>query len=271
MFTAGSGSPCHDAWLYRSRPMLNKLYVGFSKEIEVPKGGCLILDDEAWEIPKARVFDVGKHCFNPLKEIDYRGACDVVALFDAVFDRGDTTLTKDTGLDFISDELEGGPGSLADLISPPDKKATTGHIWAYSKVRRMLRSPVLKRVLCNPTNFSFNPRSVIVARVSRKELGEFDALVLGLFLMAHFKGQLVVPDFGFYGRDAHVSLLREGRLIAGVNVLGELPPKLRQNGLLVKDKIASGATHEDAETLAAYAGHARATNAFNEFVQGAMA
>jgi hypothetical protein len=89
--------------------------------------------------------------------------------------------------------------------------------------------------------------------------------------MSHFKGQIVVPDFGFYGRDAHVGLIREERLIAGVNTLGELPPTLRRNILLIKDKTASGATLEDAETLAAYAKLARGTNGFNEFVQDAIA
>jgi hypothetical protein len=84
--------------------------------------------------------------------------------------------------------------------------------------------------------------------------GLFNALVLGLFLMAHFKGQVVVPDFGFYGREGHVSLIRENRLIAGVNSLAELSPKLRQAVLLIKDKEAAGATYEDAETLARYAG-----------------
>src|SRR3984885_6215180 len=102
----------------------------------------------------------------------------------------------------------------------------------------LLMSPVRKRVLCNPTNFSFNPRSVILAKLNRAELGDFDALVLGLFLMAHFKGQIVVPDFGFYGREAHISLIRENRLIARVNSLAELPPKLRQSVLLE----AAGAT-----------------------------
>jgi hypothetical protein len=125
--------------------------------------------------------------------------------------------------------------------------------------------------LCNPTNFPFKRGTVVLARINRAELGEFDALVLGLFLMSHFKGQVVVPDFGFYGREGHVSLIREGRLIAGVNTLGELPPLLRRTALLIKDKVAAGTTLEDAETLAAYARHQRATNAFNDFVQEAMA
>jgi hypothetical protein len=42
--------------------------------------------------------------------------------------------------------------------------------------------------------------------MNRAELCDFDALVLGLFLMSHFKGPVVVPDFGFYGRDAPVRL-----------------------------------------------------------------
>ena len=49
--------------------------------------------------------------------------------------------------------------------------------------------------------------------------------------MSHFKGQLVVPDLGFYGRDSHLSLVREDRLIGGVNFLAELPDGLRRGVL----------------------------------------
>jgi hypothetical protein len=81
----------------------------------------------------------------------------------------------------------------------------------------LLQSPVLKSVLFKPTNFSFSPNSLILARLNRAGLGDFDALILGLFLIEQFKGQVIVPDFGFYGRDVHVSLIREERLIAGVH------------------------------------------------------
>lgn len=90
--------------------------------------------------------------------------------------------------------------------------------------------------------------------VSSDELGDFDALVLGLVIMAHYKGQLVVPDFGFYGREAHASLVGEGRLIAGVNKLSELSPRPRQTVLSMNDRAGSSAVFEDAETLAPYAG-----------------
>ena len=145
----------------------------------------------------------------------------------------------------------------------------------FGLVPDILLSPVLRRVLCNPTNFSFNPRSTILARVNRAELGDFDALVLGLFLMSHYKGQLVVPDFGFYGREAHVRLIRENRLIAGVNTLQELTPKLRQSVLLIPEKIPWGTTHDDAVTLAEYArlrpDPTRVDNPYNRFIDEAMA
>src|SRR5258707_254729 len=75
--------------------------------------------------------------------------------------------------------------------------------------------------------------STIFARLNRAELGDFDALALGLFLMTHFEGKAVVPDFRFCGREGHVSLIRESRLVSGVNSLGEVPPKLRQAVLLI--------------------------------------
>lgn len=250
--------------------MQNILFVGLKREVAIPKGGCLFIDDEVPEIPKARIFDPRFDSFNPLHGIDYRGSLDLVANFDAIFSRGDTTLTKDTGLDFIAEELERKPKSLEKLIPVPEKKSSTGHVWAYSKTQSLLRSPVLSSVLCNPTNFSFNPKSVILARINRAELGDFDALVLGLFLISRFKGQVVVPDFGFYGRDSHVSLIREGRLVAGVNFLDELPAKLRRAALLIDDRRASGTTFEDAETLAKYARLKPGTNEFNDFVDAAV-
>src|SRR5271170_285593 len=129
---------------------------------------------------------------------------------------------------------------------------------------------LLRRVLCNPTNFSFNPNSVIQARIDRVELGDFDALVLGLLLMILAKGQVVVRDFGFYGRDIHSRLIREERLMAGVNFLDELSEKLRRTVLLINKKIPSGTTVEDAEDLAKYERLARGTNGFLDFVAMAI-
>jgi hypothetical protein len=74
----------------------------------------------------------------------------------------------------------------------------------------------------------------------------------------------------FYGRDIHAGLLREKRLIAGVNFLDELPAKLRQAVLLIPDKLMAGALYDDAIELAKLKGLVPQTNEFNDFVRDAM-
>jgi len=254
---------------------MNQLYIGTKRVVEPPKkGGYLLIADTVPKVRGAQLFDPKKHSFNALAQLDYRRICDIIDIFDAVFSRGDSTLTKDTGLDFIAERLAEKPRSFADLIPEPDKKATTGHIWAHGKIQRLLRSPVLRRVLCGTEPLSFKPSTVVLARVNRAELGEFDALVIGLFLMAQFKGQLVVPDLGFYGRDLHTTLLREERLIAGIDYLDQLPEKLRKTVLLVEDKVPAGALYDDAETLAKHAGlvpdRLREDNPYNDAIREAM-
>jgi hypothetical protein len=73
----------------------------------------------------------------------------------------------------------------------------------------VLASPILRGVFCEGRRFRLNPKSANLARINRAELGRFDALVLGLLLIAHFKAQLVLPSFGFYARDAHASYSRK--------------------------------------------------------------
>ncbi len=94
--------------------------------------------------------------------------------------------------------------------------------------------------------------------------------ILGSLLISQFKGQIIVPDFGFYARDFHTSLIREDRLIAGVYTLSELNPKLWQMCLLM-EKEAAQCTYDDAETLAEYRGLVPDTIAFGDFVRNAMA
>jgi len=258
--------------------MTNKLYVGLTKTIEPPKGGCLFISDEVPNVPRSRIFDPMEHCFDPLKDLDYRKAREIAEILYTIAPQGENTLTVRNGKRALLKLLLENPARLDEIempVSSGRNKADDAAIEAVSAIQDVLVSPVLRRVLCNPTNFSFNPRSTIFARISRAELGDFDALVLGLFLMAHFKGQLVIPDLGFYGREAHVKYIREGRLIAGVNTLSELPAKLRQSVLLIKDKVASRTTYEDAQTLALYEGHnpdpLREDNEYNKFIQRSIA
>jgi hypothetical protein len=53
--------------------------------------------------------------------------------------------------------------------------------------------------------------------ISREDLGDFDALVLGLLLMSHAEGQVVVPGSASMA-DFHSRLIREERLIVGSTI-----------------------------------------------------
>lgn len=250
---------------------MNRIYVGTKRTLEIPRGNCLVICDEL--IPTKRrvqVFDPTRHGFNPLEGLDYRKACDLVDIIGALFPGGDETLTKTTGLEAIFDALDDDPTSLDGLIPEPDKKSTSGQFWAYGKVRRIMRSPVLRKMLTARTAFQFNPKVVTMARINRAALGEFDSLAVALFLMMQFKGQIVLDDGGFYLRDMHSALMRENRLIFGVNSLEELPTKIRRM-VSTTEREAHGASYDDAVQLALYAGYQRGANDFNDEVEKAMA
>jgi hypothetical protein len=176
---------------------MNKLYVGFTRQVELPKGGFLLIDDEVRDIPRSRIFDPLKHCFNPLKNLEYKKARELAELLYTLSPQGENTLTVRNGKRAL----------LKALLEAGRLDEVKGDEEVSGMVGDLLASPVLKRVFCETEPvFSFKPGSRIQARINRAELGEFDALVLGLFLIANYKGQVVVPDFGFYGRDAHTSL-----------------------------------------------------------------
>lgn len=258
---------------------MNRIHIGIRNKVELPKtGGYLLIDDTVRKIRGAKVFDPRKHSFNPLRKLDYRRICDFIDIIDALFSRGESTLTKDTGLDFIAERLKEHPNSLQDLIPKPDKKASTDHIWAWRKIQHILHSPTLSRVLCSSTAFSFDPDAMTVARVNRAELTAFDARVIALLLMANFPGQIVLPNLGFYGRDLHAQLIEEERLICGITYLNQLKraaPGLRDAVMLIGDRVPQGARYRDAVELAEAAGYRndplREDNDFHKYIDSAMA
>jgi hypothetical protein len=231
----------------------------------------LIIDDgpliDRLTLPKRRKvtrFDPSKHSFNPLKDIDYRKARNFISLLDAVFPEGAETLTRKNANFAILKALLKEPDNLTNLLSPSEDP---GEKDAYQKIETLLISPVLKNVLCKPKNFPLD--GILIARLNRAELGDFDCFVLGNLLMSEYKGQVVVTDYGFYAAPFHMSLIREGRLTAQVNFLDELPEKIREQ-LLLRDKQPSHATFDDAEVLAIYSGHARGSVGFSDYISEAM-
>jgi hypothetical protein len=255
---------------------MNALIVGANKTPildHVDSSHFLLIDDgpliDALVIPPRRKvvhFDIKKHHLNPLHEMDYRRAREFISILDAVFPEGDSTLTKKNANFVLLNALLEEPTRLDKLLRG-DKRDPAKQD-AYQKIETILLSPVLRLVLCEPTNFSM--KGIVLARLDRAVLGDFDAFVLANLLISQFEGQVIIPDFGFYGREHHISLIRQERLVAGVNTLSELPLRLQQALLTVPDKIASRTTSEDAEILAKYRGFVRHTIEHSDFVHEAM-
>jgi len=206
--------------------------------------------------------DLSTHSLNPLKDIDYRRARQFISVLDAVFPEGENTLTKKASNFVLLTALLSHPTRLDRLIPRPHK-TDTGAQDAYQKVQTLLLSPVLKRFLCHSTNFPLD--GIILARLNRAELTDFDCFVIGNLLISTYQSPVVIPDFGFYACVFHTSLVRQNRLIAGINFLAEVP-KLRNSLLTIPTKVGRHTTAEDAETLASYAGLSPGTNAYTDFI-----
>jgi hypothetical protein len=215
---------------------------------------------------RARRFDVEKHAFNPLKDMTYQRARAFLDVLNAVFPEGENTLTKRNSNFVLLKALLAEPRMLSELVPKPNPK-DTGALDAYQKVQTLLLSPVLERVL--ETGLSFPFTGTILAKLDRATLGDFDCFVLGNLLISLYPGPVVIPDFGFYAHKGHMALIRQNRLIAGVSSFDEVP-RFKTELLLVENKIASKCTPADAEILANYAGLRPGSNAFNDFVDGAI-
>jgi len=280
---------------------MNFFEFGFDNNLEkhfpkFRKTGFFYTADTTPALPRSKTFDVTLHSINPFREMTYEGASDFIDMLDTLFPRGGATLTKDDGLEFIADQLDAAmngpkgqkkknPLYLNTLISEPDPQSPPGHQWAYKRIRRILRSPVLKRVLCNPGHNKFQLNGVVLAPLDRAKLTAFDVRILSYSLIGQYRGQVILDDLNFHAHDMLVRLVRENRLMARVTSLAPLErkaPELHDAVLSVfatmpKDdqlEAVRGALYRDAVVLAEHAGLRpdvlREDNDFNNFLRDAM-
>lgn len=265
---------------------MNTLIVGKNKSdistlLAETRGDFLLIDDGTFsQTVRARRFDISKHCFNPLRGIDrspegFRRAELFLDILSAAFPAGENTLTKANGLFRLLQTLttDKPPTRLDDLVpTPPKGETDTGLLWAYQKTQRLLLSPVLNAVL-NGQMDAFPFTGTVTVTLNPAELSDTDRFVLGNLIIAAYQGQIIVPDFGFYACPSHVSLMREHRLIAGVNFLDEAK-ELRPHLLLMERKLARQCIAADAVTLAQFEGlvpdTTRVDNPYNEYVRKAV-
>jgi hypothetical protein len=235
--------------------MSNHLLVGSADKTErllnlTPHGFLLIDDGPIADVflsrfPRAKLFDPTQHSFNPVKGIDYKRARDFATALYTASPEGKDTLTVRNGKRALTRLLLANPTRLDRLTSSSEADTE-----ALATIEDLLLSPVLRRVLCKPTNFSF--KGSVVAKIDRAQLGDFDAFILASLLIGQSQGQVIVPDFGFYGRPLHTILIRQDRLIAGINFLTELESSLQQAVLTMEEKTAYRTTTEDARNLLPY-------------------
>lgn len=250
-----------------------KLLIGSDKIFKVDfSRDTLIVDDgpviDSLTIPPGRKvtrLDLRKHHLNPLEGMNYKRARDFISILDAIYPEGLNTLTRKNSNFVLLNALMSGETHLDKLIHPDN--ADPAAIDAYQKIETLLVSPVLRAVFCKPTNFT---QRVVLAKLDRALIGDFDAFAIASFLVSQFKGHVVIPDFGFYGRDFHISLIRQHRLTAGLYSFSEVDIKLRQALLTIPRKIAYRATFEDAQLLANYAGKEPHTMGHGDFIEEAM-
>jgi hypothetical protein len=242
--------------------MKNALYIGI--EPPAPKKPSLFIHDEVptVDVP-AIVFDPKKQSLDVFKDMTPRRAHDLAELLYTAVPEGQNTLT-----------VRNGKRKLKPLLR--DAKRFDGITTTDDEARAMLDDllfiPELRNALTGTKRiFPLRKDAIIFARLNRKELGDFTCLVLGFVLMNMFKGQIIVPDSGFYLRDNHISLIRENRLILGCNSLAELPLRIRNEALRMKYKTARGVTYDDAVELAKYARLAPHTNKWDEEISKWMA
>jgi hypothetical protein len=248
---------------------MNELHIGFKRKVK-PVPGCLLIQDDNEGLRKYRpkVFDPLKHSFDPLKGMNERKAQELAEIIYTIYPQGEDTLTVRGGKwDLAPAILKRGVRTLRDV---------TGGEEVRGVMADLLFNPVVRNCLCGGNReFSLDGDRMIFARLDRREIGEKAALTIGLFVIASFERQLVIPDFGFYGRDAHMALIREERLIAGVNRLSELDKqKALRGGVALMDIEARGVVYRDAVELAENAGlrpdPLRADNDYNKFIEMVM-
>lgn len=260
---------------------MNALFVGKNssdlsdivRELSEP---FLYINDTVDGIPlpartKVTRLDISKDSFNPLQDIDYRRARNFAEIVYAASPQGQNTLTVRNGKRALAKLIlnAGWLDRLKHNSKDPDITE------ANNAVDDILFSPVLKHFLCNPartTNFSLE--GIVLVQLDRATLTDFDAFLMGNLLIAAYQGQIVVPDFGFYACPFHTSLVRQERLIAGVQFLDQVP-FIKDTLLLMDRKEARTSTVKDAKTLASFAGlrpdPLRANNDYEDFIDASIA
>ena len=221
-----------------------------------PSSFLLIADDTSLfeeHFPRAKVFDVHQHSFNPLRGIDDIRAREFA---EALYPDKDLMTYRNGKRALTRMFLE---ASRLDKL-PAIKHS--GYDDAKETVDDLLLSPIARRVLCNPTNFSF--KGVVLARLNRAELGDYLCKLFSVLLIGQVKRHVIVLDGGYHLRDFHTSLVWQERLTVGLRNLSDVSDTLKDALLTIKDKRIYRTSRRDAEELIIYTKHTEPRNLYQQ-------
>lgn len=257
---------------------MNRFIVGLGDQTPHlrTKQGFLLIDGGAianhflQSFKRAVVFDPHVHRFNPLPMNDVQAQ----EFADIVFgEEGAGTLTVRNGKDALIDLL-----MKAKRLDNLGAGRSDAHKEAQAAIDRLLRSPLLRKILCgtDDNRFSFRRGRSIVARLDPTDpaLGRHNAKILAALLIFQFKGQVIIPDFGRYARVFHTTLADEKRLMAGVKTLSQIRKRNYEELLdtcLLMERIGTRCTYDDAVELAKYdCDEPPRTDGYDTFIKRAM-
>ena len=255
---------------------MNILLIGADKSQllpHIPNDNFLLIDDGPLsEIVSEtnrtiRHFNPEKHSFNFLKNITPQKARDLANVFYASDPGGENTLTVRNGKRALAKLLKN--AKKFDRITGDEKDPAI--VEALGLLDSVLFTDQVRNVLVKRANFSLT--GTIIAKLDRAKMGDFDCFVLANLLISQYQGTVIIPDFGFYQSPLNASLLRQERLIAGINSFDEVPD-FKNQLIQVEQKIGARCTPKDAELLAQYAGlhqdPTRVDNPYNCFIAKAI-
>ena len=119
-----------------------------------------------------------------------------------------------------------------------------------NKIGTLLMSPMIRNIVGQEVT-TFGNASVIIANLDRAKLGDTTARLLGGLLIARSRGNVVIPDYGFFSAPLP---LPQDRFTVSLNFLDELAPVLRQAILGIDEKYVFKTNKKDAEELLFYVG-----------------